>query len=248
MVRRGAGAGVEWIGEPRNSWPAGSAASGTAACRCSPSAGADLGRYPCIANVAVRSVRPDLGRRAGAASASAGTGAIVGRAGDFGTARPDVGLARARAFAVSTASASLMGRAQARIAGTTAAGAIVEWGRRTGRTCCRTVLGFGRDRVGRAATRVVGRSGLFGSECRTERRAVVGSACGAVMGGAQIRRARRAAGAVMVSPHVDTRTARSPGSGAPAGRSRLVATRRRSSACGPVVVAAGRVTAAAEVS
>jgi hypothetical protein len=100
-------------------------------------------------------------------------------------------------------------------------------------------VGFGRDRVGRAAARVVGCSRVFGSGWGAERRAVVGRACRALMGSAQIRRACRAAGAFMVSPLVDTRAACSSGSGAPAGRPRLVATRRRSSARRSLVVAAG---------
>jgi hypothetical protein len=131
MVRRGAGARVERIGEPRQPWRAAGAASGSgsAACCCSRSAGADLGRPVSIANVADGSVRPDLGRRAAAASARPSAGAFVGRAGNVRAAGSDMGLAGAGAFAVSAAPASLMGRAEACVAGTTAAGAIVEWGR-----------------------------------------------------------------------------------------------------------------------
>lgn len=113
--------------QPRGGCAA-SSCSGSAA-RCPPSAGADLGRHPWIASVADGSVRPDLGRRAAAASGCPSTGAIVGRAGNVRTAGSDMGLARAGAFAVSAASASLMGRAEARVAGTAAPRAILEWRR-----------------------------------------------------------------------------------------------------------------------
>jgi hypothetical protein len=177
MVRWGASAGVEWFWESGRSRPVGGAAPGprSAAFCSSTSARADLGcSYSVATDLAHSSGCPNLGRRAATPTARARAGAIVGRAGDRRAARPDVGLACACAVAGRAAAPSIMGCAQARVAGAPATRAIVEWRRRSGRACGRTVVGLGRNRIGGAAARILGHSGKVGPQCRPERGAVVG--------------------------------------------------------------------------
>jgi hypothetical protein len=249
MGWRGAAAGMERSWEFGRSGPVGSAAScsgSSTSCTFS-SARADLGCIARITRLAHHPVSPDVGRRAAATTTRAGSGAIVGRTRNRRATRTDLGLARTCAVAGRAASASIVGRAQTRIAGAPAAGAIVERKRGTRRARGRSVVGFGRNRVGRAPARVVGHPGKLGPQCPAERRAVMGGAGRAIVGGAQGGGACRTACAFMVGA-IGAGVAPSSCARAIAGRTSLVAAGRGRSAGCPIVVAASRVRAVAAVS
>jgi hypothetical protein len=160
-----------------------------------------------------------------------------------------MGLALARAERVRAAPCTVMGAAQACCSGPRGADACTVVGRaesvRGARACstCRTstiVVGPGASRpvVGCAGDHLKAcRAGaLLGGACRgrTKRTAVcgsiVGSACSPVMGNVEERRARGASSAVVV---------RAIGCSAAASTSSATAAR---ACCGPILVAARRVT------
>jgi hypothetical protein len=214
--------------------PRRNAALGSASGPRSIRARADMGRATGSgADLAHRSRRPNLGRRAD--RASGGTQRpVMGPVGRRGSAGPDLGLARARAIPVSAAARAVMGRQQTGHPGRVNTGAVVgfPWQR----------LQATRLRLGRARACFVGCPWDVGAERSTGRGALLERTGRARVGCHEDPGARRACDTVVVGPIGGTGAAGRTTTAGPNGAHAATAPGGGSS-----VVAPGRVSGSAAV-
>ena len=212
---------------------------------------ADVGCVHAVRSGADLTRWTNMGRRSAAASSRGCTRTIVGRATARGAAWADVGLALTGTECVRATTRTFMGGAEAGCSATRGAAACTVVGPADSVRCARA------RRAGRAGTIVVGPGpgrpvvgcsrehveacharALMGGARRsyTERTAVrgsiVGRACSPVMGSLEEPRTRGAGSAIVVCPVGGTAASSTVNTCRTAARS----------CCGPIVVAAGRVT------